>query len=126
MPSSCNSLTSTSPHCALAYAVLAAGYLREADELPDPTVRLPEAIAQAQLAIGEWSPEGGLDAEVSWLVLIAAESENGQTAEARADLQKFLANPAILSQHDGVQTTPQVAANQRLIEGLLRAGMPAE
>ena len=86
MPSSCNSLTSTSPHCALAYAVLAAGYLREADELPDPTVRLPEAIAQAQLAIGEWSPEGGLDAEVSWLVLIAAESENGQTAEARADL----------------------------------------
>ena len=47
----------------------------------------------AQLAMAEWTSEGGRDAEIPWLVLIAAESENGQTMEAHADLQKFLATP---------------------------------
>jgi hypothetical protein len=40
-------------------------------------------------------------------VLIAAESGSGQDGEARADLQKFL-------------------ATAQLLDGLRRAGMPAE
>jgi TolB-like protein len=55
--------------------------------------RFPEAIAQARLAIAGIPPESGRITEYPWLALIAAESANGQDAEARADLQKFLATP---------------------------------
>jgi tetratricopeptide (TPR) repeat protein len=88
--------------------------------------RFPEAIAQAQLAMGEWPAEGGTLKEFPWLVLIAAESQNGQDAEARADLQKFLATPRSYRSIAEVKKRPELAANQRLLEGLRRAGMPAE
>jgi class 3 adenylate cyclase/TolB-like protein len=105
----------TSPYIdvALAYGLLA-------------NDRLAEAIAQAQLAIAEWPPEGGADAEVPWLVLIAAESENGQTAEARANVEKFLATQRHYHSMAEVQTLPQLAGNSKLLEGLRRAGMPEE
>jgi hypothetical protein len=75
--------------------------------------------------MGEWPPEGGLWAEVPWLVLIAAESENGQDAEARADLQKFLATPARTYRSIAeVKKNPPLAGNAKLLEGLRRAGMP--
>jgi TolB-like protein/predicted Zn-dependent protease len=88
--------------------------------------RFPEAIAEAQLAIGEYPPEGGFSAELPWLTVIAAESENGQAAEARADLQKFLATPRILRSIAKVQKVRHYAANPKLLEGLRQAGMPAE
>jgi class 3 adenylate cyclase/TolB-like protein len=88
--------------------------------------RFPEAIAQAQLAIAEWTSEGGPDAEVPWLVLIAAESQNGQDVGARADLQKFLATPRTYRGIAEVQKNPQLAANGKLLDGLRRAGMPEE
>jgi class 3 adenylate cyclase/TolB-like protein/Tfp pilus assembly protein PilF len=86
--------------------------------------RFPEAVAQAQLAIVEWTSEGGRDAEVPWLVLIAAESENGQTEKAPADLRKFLATPGTYRSITEVQKRPQFAGNSNLLEGLRRAGMP--
>jgi class 3 adenylate cyclase/TolB-like protein/Flp pilus assembly protein TadD len=90
--------------------------------------RFPEAIAQARLAIAEWPSEGGPDAEVPWLVLIAAESENGQDTEARADLQKFLAAPARTYRTIAdIQKSPDIfGGTKKLLDGLRRAGMPAE
>jgi adenylate cyclase len=95
--------------------------------------RFPEAIAQAQLAIAEWPPEGGPDAEVPWLVLIAAESEDGQDAQARADSQKFLATPRTFRTIADIQGTksappvyPHLASLKQLLDGLRRAGMPEE
>ncbi|HXA26019.1 MAG TPA: adenylate/guanylate cyclase domain-containing protein [Acetobacteraceae bacterium] len=85
--------------------------------------RFPEAIAQARLAIGEIPPEMGLIAEAAWLVLIAAESTNGQDAEARADLQKFLATPRTLRTTAEIQKFDFLAAPE-LLDGLRRAGMP--
>jgi TolB-like protein len=89
--------------------------------------RFSEAIAQARLSIGEWPPEGGRGAEIPWLVLIAAESENRQTAEARADLQKFLATPRTYHNLADVAKLPvRYAASPKLLEGLRHAGMPEE
>jgi hypothetical protein len=88
--------------------------------------RFPEAIAEARLAIGEYPPEGGRSAEGPWLTLIAAESEGGQDAEARADLQKFLATPRSFRSIAEVQKLPQLAANSKLLAGLRLAGMPEE
>jgi class 3 adenylate cyclase/TolB-like protein len=88
--------------------------------------RFPEAIAEARLSIGEYHLDLGRDADFAWLALIAAESENGQDAEARADLQKFLSIPRFYRSMAVIKTNPQFAANQRLLEGLHRAGMPAE
>ena len=87
--------------------------------------RFPEAIAQARLAIGEFPPESGRIAEAPWLVLIAAESANGQDAEARADLQKFLATPRTWRTMAEIQKFDYLAA-PKLLDGLRRAGMPAE
>ena len=84
--------------------------------------RFPEAIAQARLAIGEIPPESG-SAETPWLVLIAAESANGQDAEARADLQKFLATPRSWRTMAEIQKFDYLA-NPKLLDGLRRAGMP--
>jgi TolB-like protein/Flp pilus assembly protein TadD len=86
----------------------------------------PEAIAQARLAMGEWPLESGWNAEVPWLVLIAAESENGQTAEARADLQKFLATQRTYRSIAEVEKLRFLRANSKLLEGLRHAGMPEE
>jgi tetratricopeptide (TPR) repeat protein len=55
------------------------------------TGRLREAIDQARLATPEFTPANGRIAELPWLVLIAAESASGGAAEARADLNRFLA-----------------------------------
>jgi hypothetical protein len=88
--------------------------------------RFPEAITEAQLARVGWQSDVGRDAEFPWLALIAAENENGQDVEARADLQKFLATPRIYRTLAEVQKTPQFAANGKLLDGLRRAGMPAE
>ena len=88
--------------------------------------RFPEAIAEAQLAIAQWPSDVGRTSEPCWLALIAAESENGQDAEARADLQKFLATPRTYRTLAEVKQFPQFAANPKLLDGLQRAGMPAE
>ena len=61
-----------------------------------------------------------------WLALIAAESANGQDAEARADLQKFLSTPRTWRTMAEIQKFPYFAANPKLLDGLRRAGMPAE
>jgi DNA-binding winged helix-turn-helix (wHTH) protein/tetratricopeptide (TPR) repeat protein len=88
--------------------------------------RFPEAIVQAHLSMAEFSPDAGRDAEAPWLTLMAAENSNGQDAEARADLQKFLAIPRAMNSMAAIQKIPTFAANQQLIEGLRRVGMPAE
>jgi hypothetical protein len=88
--------------------------------------RFSEAIAQAQLAIAEWPAEGGRDAEVPLLVLIAAESEDGKTAEAHTDLRRFLATPRTYRSIEEFRKNPQFAAAPKLLEGLRRAGMPEE
>jgi tetratricopeptide (TPR) repeat protein len=88
--------------------------------------RYPEAITQARLAISEYPPGTGRNAEFPWLVLIAAESASGRDAEARANLQEFLATPRTWHTMAEIQKVPYVAANTKLLEGLRRAGMPAE
>ena len=85
--------------------------------------RFPEAIAQARLAIGEFPPESGRIAEAPWLVLIAAESANGQDAEARADLQSFSPLREAASTMAEIQKFDYLAA-PKLLDGLRRAGMP--
>jgi hypothetical protein len=60
------------------------------------------------------------------LVLIAAESENGRTTEAHADLQKFLATPRTYRSIAEVQKRPHLAGNSKLLEGLRHAGMSEE
>ena len=89
--------------------------------------RFPEAIEQARLAIAEFSPKSGTDAEIPWIVLIAAEAANGQDPEARADWSKFLSAPRTLL------TVAKVTAwvgtfprDPKLLEGLRRVGMPVE
>jgi hypothetical protein len=86
--------------------------------------RFPEAIAQAYLAIPEFSAAEGMVAEVPWLALIAAESANGQDAEAHADLQTFLATARTWRTLAAIQKRRSFAANPKLLEGLRRAGMP--
>jgi TolB-like protein/Flp pilus assembly protein TadD len=88
--------------------------------------RFAEAIAEARLAIGGMPPESGLVAESPWVALIAAESANGQDAEARADLQKFLATPRTWRTMAEIQKSDYLSANPKLLDGLRRAGMPAE
>ncbi|MDB4971651.1 MAG: Guanylate cyclase [Myxococcales bacterium] len=90
------------------------------------TGQFPEAIAQAQLAIAEFTPESGRIAEYPWLALIAAETANGQDGQARTDLQKFLATPRTLRSMAQIQKIPLLAANPALLDGLIRAGMPAD
>jgi len=88
--------------------------------------RFAEAIEQARLAIAEMPPETGRTGESAWLTLIAAESANGQDAEARADLQKFLATPRTWRTMAEIQKVDYFAANHKLLDGLRRAGMPVE
>jgi TolB-like protein/tetratricopeptide (TPR) repeat protein len=91
--------------------------------------RFPEAIAAARLAIGQWTPQdAGRSAEIPWLTLIAAESEDGQDAQARADLQRFLATPRTFRSLADIQRADvgYLVTVQQLLDGLRRAGMPAE
>ena len=88
--------------------------------------RFPEAIAQAHLAIPEFSAVQGMVTEFPWLALIAAESANGQDAEAHADLQTFLAAARTWRTMAAIQKQPSFAANPKLLDGLRRAGMPEQ
>jgi DNA-binding winged helix-turn-helix (wHTH) protein/TolB-like protein len=88
--------------------------------------RFPEAIAQAHLAISEFSAAQGMAAEFPWLALIAAESANGQDAQAHADLQMFLATARTWHTMAAIEQRPSLVANPKLLEGLRRAGMPEE
>ena len=91
--------------------------------------RFPEAIAAARLAIGQWAPQdAGRSAEMPWLTLIAAESEDGQDAQARADLQKFLATPRTLRTVADIQQSnlAHFATIRQLLDGLCHTGMPEE
>jgi len=88
--------------------------------------RFGEAIPQARLAIAGFTSQNGRDAEIPWLALIAAESGNGQEAQARADLEKFLASPRTWRNMTEIQKYPVFAANPQLLDGLRLAGMPAE
>jgi TolB-like protein len=87
--------------------------------------RFPEAIATAQLAIAQWgSKDIGRSGELPWLTLIAAESQDGQDAQARADLQKFLATPRMLRTIADIQRSGimHFATIKQLLDGLRRAG----
>jgi tetratricopeptide (TPR) repeat protein len=88
--------------------------------------RFAEAIPQARLAIVGFASENGRDAETPWLALIAAESLSGQDSQAQADLEKYLAMPRTWRNIGAVRSYPFFAANQRLLDGLRRAGMPTE
>jgi tetratricopeptide (TPR) repeat protein len=91
--------------------------------------RFPEAIAAAQLAVAQWTTtDDSRSAELPWLTLIAAESEDGQDARARADLQKFLATPRTLRTIGDIQRSSlaHFATVRQLVDGLRRAGMPEE
>ena len=92
--------------------------------------RFPEAIASARLAIAQWaSREGGRSAEIPWLTLIAAESDDGQGAQAKADLEKFLSTPRTLQTIADIKKAhgfAYIAMIKQLIDGLRRAGMPEE
>jgi adenylate cyclase len=88
--------------------------------------RFIEAIPQARLAIAGFTSENGRDVEIPWLALIAAESLSGQDAQARADLEKFLAAPRTWRTMAEVRRFPLFAANTQLLEGLRRAGMPTD
>jgi hypothetical protein len=57
--------------------------------------------------------------------VIAAESANGQDAEARADLQRFLTTPRTLRTMAEIEKNDLVA-NQELLDSRRHAGMPAE
>ena len=88
--------------------------------------RFPEAIAQARLAIPEFSAAQGMLAEFPWLALIATESANGQDTEAHADLQTFLATARTWRTMAAIQKRPSFAANPKLLDGLRRAGVPEQ
>jgi len=88
--------------------------------------RYAEAIPQARLAIAKLPPSG-FWAEYPWLALIAAESSLGLEADARADLQKFLATPRTRRSIAEIRkSSPSLNANLQLLEGLRRTGMPED
>jgi DNA-binding winged helix-turn-helix (wHTH) protein/TolB-like protein len=86
--------------------------------------RAREAIDQARLAIPEFTSANGRVAELPWLVLIAAETTSGRTAEARADLNRFLAVRRTWNTIAAVEAVPFIAHNPPLLDGLREAGMP--
>ena len=88
--------------------------------------QLPEAIARARVSISELPPDTGRVAELPLLALIAARSDSGQDDEARADLQTFLATPRSWHSMSQIQEWPAFVANRNLLDGLRKAGMPAE
>jgi adenylate cyclase len=88
--------------------------------------RFLEAIEQARKTIPEFQPESGGRADYPWLVLIAAESENGQDTDARADVQRFLSTPRTWRTMAEIEKVPYVAKYPKVLDSLRRAGMPPE
>jgi len=88
--------------------------------------QLAEAIAAARLAIAEMPPDTGRVGELPWLALIAATSASANEETAHADLQQYLAMPRSWHSLTEVQRWPAFAVNPKLIDGLRRAGLPAE
>jgi tetratricopeptide (TPR) repeat protein len=84
------------------------------------------AEASARSAIYEFPPDSGRAVELPWLALIAAEGGNDQHEAARTDLRKFLATPRSWRSMTEIEKWPAFAANPKLLDGLQRAGMPAE
>jgi tetratricopeptide (TPR) repeat protein len=85
--------------------------------------RYDEAIAQARVAMAQFQGDAGTNLEVVWLTLIAAEAWNGQVAQARADLQAFLAARRTYDRISAIPAGSLLGAQPRLLEGLRRAGM---
>jgi DNA-binding winged helix-turn-helix (wHTH) protein/TolB-like protein len=88
--------------------------------------QLAETQAAAQLAIGEMPPDTGRIGELPWLALIAAMSLSGNEEVAHADLRRFLATTRSWLSMTEVLKWSAFAANPKLLDGLSRAGMPAE
>jgi tetratricopeptide (TPR) repeat protein len=84
------------------------------------------AIASARRSLSGYPTDSGRLGEVPWLALIAAESGSEQDDAARADLQKFLATSRTWGNMAEIEKWPAFAANPKLLDGLRRAGMPAE
>jgi DNA-binding winged helix-turn-helix (wHTH) protein/TolB-like protein/Flp pilus assembly protein TadD len=84
------------------------------------------AIAAARQSLSGYPPNSGRFGEVPWLALIAAESGSGEDDAARADLHKFLATSRALGSIAEIEKWPTFGANPKLLDGLRRAGMPAE
>ena len=142
--------TEAGRHSELGYILMGAGRHREALQSyqaaarfaggADPVYTYDAGIAMANLAIGEfaeaivrskaaisgYSPHSGRFEEAPWLALIAAMSSSDQTDEAQAMLRRFLATPRHWNSLAQVRKMPSFAANRELLDGLLRAGMPAE
>ncbi len=87
------------------------------------TNRVTDAITMARQAIAE-AASG--TADTPWLTLIAAENVNGQDEQARADLQKYLALKPTRPTLAEVRKFSFLAGVPNLLEGLQRAGMPAQ
>ena len=85
-----------------------------------------DAIAAARLAMGEMPPDTGWVGELAWLALIAATDASGDDETARADLHRFLSAPRNWHSIAEVQKWPAFATIAPLLDGLRRAGMPAE
>jgi DNA-binding winged helix-turn-helix (wHTH) protein/TolB-like protein len=82
-----------------------------------------DAINHARLAIASISFGSGRDAELPWLALIAAESQNDQDEDACADLRRFLVSRRTWCSIAAFKETACWAASPNLLEGLRRAGM---
>ncbi len=88
--------------------------------------QLAEAMAMARVSISELPPNSGRLAELPLLALIAARSDSGQDDEASAALLTFLATPRSWHSMTQIQEWPAFVANRNLLDGLRKAGMPAE
>jgi len=88
--------------------------------------RFAEAIDMARVSIAELPPDTGRLAELPWLALIAATGDNGQDDEASAGLRKFLASPRSWHSMSQIRASAAFVANRNLLDGLRKAGMPAE
>jgi len=58
--------------------------------------------------------------------LIAAEADSGQDSAAKSDLQAYLATPRTWRSVELVGKWPTLATNRNLLDGLRKAGLPAE
>ena len=88
--------------------------------------RYAEAMERAHLAIQEFPHGTGLSAETAWLALIAAESASGLEAAAVDDLRRFLSIPRTWRTMAAIRSSPQLAANPKLLAGLLNVRVAAE
>ena len=87
---------------------------------------LPEAIGTAHLSLSEFPSHSGRLGEIPWLTLIAAEADSGQDSAAKTDLQAYLATQRTWRSVEPVGKWPTLATNRNLLDGLRKAGLPAE